>query len=140
MSRVPMTRRACARRLLAPCLVGTMLALTACDEKSPTSPGTTAVVTFSVGRESFRVRLTTPEQIAAAEAARAGGPATIPVGRLRAGSDVNVGYSWHLEDVSFAEAAIELCDGLPSHVEASGVDYANGWYCPWGARVTAINR
>jgi hypothetical protein len=117
-----------------------MLAIPACDEQSPTSPESGAVVTFRVVRETFRVRLTTADQIAAAEAARAGGPARIPIGRIRAGGDVNVGWSWHLEDVSFAEATIELCDGLPSHVEQGGVGYANGWYCPWGAEITDIRR
>jgi hypothetical protein len=135
-----MFRRALTRRLFAPTVLASALAAPACDEKSPTSPGSTAVVTFRVVRETFRVRLISEEQIAAAEAARAGGPARIPVGRLRAGADVNVGWSWRLEDVSFAEAAIELCDGLPSHVEAAGVTYANGSYCPWGAEVTDIRR
>jgi hypothetical protein len=97
-------------------------------------------VTFRVGSESFRVRLVTPDQVRAAEAARAGGSASIPVGRIVAGTDVNTGWSWHLVDVSFAEAAIELCDGLPSFVEREGPRYANGQYCPWGARVVDIQR
>jgi hypothetical protein len=129
-----------ARRLSLAFALALACALAACDESSPTSPGSSAVVTFRVVRETFRVRLTTAEQIAAAEAARAGGPARIPVGRIRAGADVNVGWSWHLEDVGFAEATIEVCDGLPSHVEAAGVGYANGQYCPWAAEITDIRR
>jgi hypothetical protein len=135
-----MSRRTLTRRLLAPALLATSMAAPACDEKSPTSPGSAAVVTFRVGSETFRIGLTTEEQVAAAEAARAGGQARIPVGRLRAGAGVNVGWSWHMVDVNFAEAAIELCDGLPSHVEAAGVGYANGSYCPWGAEITDIRR
>lgn len=56
------------------------------------------------------------------------------------GTQANVGYSWHLADVTFADATIELCDGLPSHVERAGVTYANGQYCPWGARVVEIRK
>jgi hypothetical protein len=137
---VLMFPHALSRRLFVTFVLALSCALAACDEKSPTSPGAAAVVTFRVARETFRVRLTTAEQIAAAEAARAGGPARIPVGRIRAGADVNVGWSWHLENVGFAEATIEICDGLPSHVEAAGVSYANGQYCPWGAEITDIRR
>jgi hypothetical protein len=42
--------------------------------------------------------------------------------------------------VSFAEATIELCDGRPSMVEREGPSYANGWFCPWGARVMRVER
>jgi hypothetical protein len=51
---------------------------------------------------------------------------------------VNTGWSWHLVDITFAEAAIEVCDGLPSHVEREGPSFANGQYCPWSARVIDI--
>jgi hypothetical protein len=105
---------------------------------TPTSPSGPATVTFGVGTETFSVLLTSSEQIAAAEAAKAGGPASIPVGRLLPGTDVNAGWSWHLENVTFAEVAIELCDGRPSDVERLGTQFANGQYCPWSARVLAI--
>lgn len=109
-----------------------------CDE-SLTGPSGLEVVTFQVVGEQFRVRLTTDDQLRAAQAAQAGGRASIPVGRIVAGADVNTGWSWHLEDVSFAEATIEVCDGLPSHVErAGGPAFARGTYCPWSARVIDI--
>jgi hypothetical protein len=61
------------------------------------------------------------------------------VGRIVTGTEVNIGWSWHLEDVSFAEATVEVCDGLPSHVErAGGPPFAQGTYCPWSARIVAI--
>lgn len=123
------------------CLAGAVTATTAtaaCDEGSPTGPSGGAIVTFRVGSESFRVRLVTEEQVRAAEAARNGGSARIPVGRIVAGPEVNTGWSWHLVDVSFADATIELCDGLPSFVEREGVRYANGTYCPWGAQIVSI--
>jgi hypothetical protein len=120
-------------------LVALLLTLGAlgCDE-SPTGPSSGAIVTFRVVNERFRVLLTTADQVAAARAAQLGGRAHIPIGRIVAGTQVNTGWSWHLEDVSFAEVAIEVCDGLPSHVEREGTGFASGTYCPWGARVEAI--
>jgi hypothetical protein len=108
----------------------------ACD--SPSDPSPSAIVTFDVAGEAFRVELRDEETIADARAARAGGPATIPNGRIVAGTGVNVGWSWHLEEVEFAAFTIELCDGRPSDVERAGVGYANGRFCPWGARITSI--
>ena len=118
-------------------IVATSLCLAACG--SPTGPSGRAIVTFRVVTETFRARLDTPAQIAAARAAQAGGRAYIPVGRIVAGTQVNTGWTWHLEDIEFAEATVEVCDGLPSHVEREGTRFANGVYCPWSARVIAID-
>lgn len=118
-------------------LILPLLLLTGCGA-NPARPATEAVATIRVQSEVFRVRLTSAEQIAAATAAKAGGPARIPNGRIVAGTEVNVGYSWHLEDVAFAEVTIELCDGLPSMVEREGTAFGGGRFCPWGAEVTAI--
>src|SRR5688500_9470683 len=103
-----------------------------------TRPSESAVVTFGVVDETFRVRLTGNAQIAAARRAQAGGPANIPNGRIVAGTDVNVGWSWHLEEVEFAHVTIELCDGRPSDVEREGVQFGGGRFCPWSARVASI--
>jgi hypothetical protein len=104
----------------------------------PTAPSAPAVATFQVGSESFRVLLKTEAQVRGAEAAQAGGQARIPVGRIVAGTDVNTGWTWHLEDVTFAQVTIELCDGIPSDVEKAGTSFGNGQYCPWSARVTNL--
>ena len=114
------------------------LVITACGG-SPTSPTDSAIATFAVGNETFRVQLVGAPQIEAARAAQAGGGANIPNGRIVAGTGVNRGWSWHLEDVEFAELAMELCDGRPSDVERQGPQYGGGRYCPWGARVVAIS-
>jgi hypothetical protein len=53
-----------------------------------------------------------PDHIQATREAQQGGPARIPVGRMRSGTNVNAVWSWHLVDVQFAEATVELCDGL----------------------------
>lgn len=113
------------------------LSVMACDE-TPTAPSSEAVVTFRVVSETFLVLLTSADQLAAARAAQAGGRARIPVGRIVSGTQVNTGWSWHLENVTFAEAAIEVCDGLPSHVEREGTQFAGGSYCPWSAVIIRI--
>lgn len=103
------------------------------------SPSRTATVTFSVAGETFRARLVGDTQIEAARAAQAGGRARIPNGRVVSGTDVNVGWSWHVEDVEFVEVAIELCDGRPSDVERQGTRFGGGRFCPWSARVVALS-
>ncbi|MGH9385914.1 MAG: hypothetical protein ACRD2N_16675 [Vicinamibacterales bacterium] len=122
-----------------PVAAGLIGLLTACGS-SPTAPSSAAIVTFRVVDETFRVLLTTPAQVEAARAAQAGGRATIPVGRVVARTQINLGWSWHLEDVTFAEATIEVCDGLPSHVEREGTRFGAGRYCPWSAVVIRIDR
>jgi hypothetical protein len=110
-----------------------------CHEDGPTSPTPAAVATFAVGGETFRVALTSADQVAAARAAQNGGAARIPVGRIVPGTQVNTGWSWHLEDVAFAEVTIELCDGRPSDVEETGVQFGGGRFCPWTAAVVRID-
>lgn len=117
-------------------LLGTMLT-SGCSD-GPTAPSGSALVTFAVVGERFRVLLTSEQQIAAAKAAQAGGRARIPNGRIVSGRQFNTGWSWHLENVEFAEATIELCDGLPSHVEREGVGFGGGRYCPWSAEIVEI--
>lgn len=122
-----------------PGLAVALISACACSN-SPTNPSAGAVVTFQVVDERFKVRLITPAQIEAARQAQSGGPAKIPNGRIVAGQDVNTGWSWHLEDVSFAEITIEVCDGRPSDVEREGTRYGGGRYCPWTAVVVRIDQ
>ena len=51
----------------------------------------------------------------------------------------NTPWNWHLDPdtVSLPEVAIELCDGCPSDVEASGVNYGGGTFCPWTSEIIA---
>ena len=121
---------------IAVCLAS-FVALAACDS-GPTSPSDGALVTFRVADEQFRVELETRDQVAAARRAQQGGPARIPNGRIVAGTRENAGWSWHLEDVDFAEVTIELCDGRPSDVEREGVQFGGGRFCPWSASVLSI--
>jgi len=55
----------------------------------------TACPTFAVGSETFRVSLTTEEQVNAARAAQTGAAARIPDRRIVAGSQTNTG--WRLD-------------------------------------------
>ena len=117
------------------CLVGA----SACGDDAPTHPSSGALVTFDVVGETFRVSLTTREQVAAAQAAQSGGGARIPNGRIVSGTQVNTGWSWHLEDVTFAEVTIEACDGRPSDVERQGPAFGGGRFCPWRATILSID-
>lgn len=118
-------------------LLGLIASLVACGDDLAT-PNGTAVATFSVAGETFRVLLVNDRQVEAARAAQAGGPARIPNGRIVVGSGVNQGWTWHLEDLEFAASTIELCDGRPSDVERQGVQFGGGRFCPWSARIVSI--
>jgi hypothetical protein len=124
-------------RLTCAVVLGLTFAAAGCDE-SPTSPSGAAIARISVNGEAFRVQLVDDRQIAAARAAQSGATARIPSGRIVAGSSVNTGWGWHLEDVEFVEAAIELCDGRPSDVERQGVQFGGGRFCPWSSRVESV--
>ena len=70
---------------------------------------------------------------------RTAGGQAFPNGRVVAGASVNVGWSWHLEGVEFAELTTEVCDGRPSDVEREGVRFGGGRFCPRTARVISID-
>lgn len=122
---------------LAALLVALPAAAAGCGD-SPTEPSGPAIAAIRVVDEVFRIELTTEALEQAARAAMNKTGPTIPNGRIVAGTGVNVGYSWHLEDVEFVEVTIELCDGRPSDVERAGTSFANGRYCPWGAEVISV--
>ena len=90
--------------------------------------------------EQYRIRLTDPTDIEVARELFTGSEAPrIPTGVvIRGNSDINVGYSWHIDPdtVEFADVTTEVCDGLPSDVE-KGLITSNR-YCPWSAEVIAI--
>lgn len=113
--------------------------VSACGDGTPTAPSGGALVTFAVASETFRVSLTSSDQVAAARAAQSGGPARIPNGRIVPGVQVNAGWSWHLEEVMFVESTIELCDGRPSDVERQGTGFGGGRFCPWTATIIRID-
>lgn len=113
---------------------------------SPTpsgSPGESpagVVVTFDVEGEQFKILITRADLIAHAQALLAGGTeGTIPSGLIVRGEPgVNAPYSWHIDpdSLEFADMTMEICDGLPSHVEDGTLE--GDRYCPWGATVVDV--
>lgn len=100
-----------------------------------------AIVTFEVaGEEEFKVELVTQELVDHALQLLGGADvASIPIGVVvRDDPGVNEPWSWHLDPatVEFADATIEVCDGLPSFVEDGTV--TSDSYCPWSATVIAV--
>ncbi len=114
-----------------------------CSESKPSLFGG-ILVTFDVSGEPYSIFVTDEDTIGEVLAVERGeSRATIPSGKLVRGSVAyNKPWSWHVDpgDVLMAEMTIELCDGLPSHVEAD-VDY---WiesvkrFCPRTAKIVKV--
>ena len=132
---------ACA--LLIGCAAG-------CDE-TPTAPSRDllggVLLSFQVVGEPFKVWITNPRTIEQAFAlSQSGGRGRIPVGRIHRGSGRgahNAPYGWHLDpdEIELAEAAIEVCDGTPSFIEANVDYFVNDVraYCPWSAILVRLD-
>ncbi len=108
---------------------------------SPAPPSGAVVVTFRAANgKLWRQRLVEPDDIAIAREIASGARGQmIPNGRIvRSGPDVNEGWSWHLDpaDFEWAEVAIEVCDGLPDHVEDGSL--TSDRYCSWSAEVVSV--
>jgi len=90
--------------------------------------------------EEYRVLLTDPANIEIAELLLDGELApSIPNGLIvRGDTGVNEGWSWSIDpgSLEFAEVTMEVCDGLPSHVEEGTL--TTDRFCPWSAEVIAI--
>ncbi|MEJ6022303.1 BP74-related protein [Ramlibacter sp. PS4R-6] len=89
--------------------------------------------------EEFRIATASPafiaqvrEQLRLPEAQRQ----LFVAGAIRAGgAGHNLAWSWHFADASLVQAAIELCDGRPSMVEANlpyWLDTVKS-FCPWSS-------
>lgn len=98
--------------------------------------------TVEVSGEEFVVQVSTQAQIQDMEARLSSGTEGVINGRIEAGdAGYNEPWSWHMvpSTVEAVDAAIEVCDGRPSMVEAD-LDYwlnTVGQFCPWGATVVA---
>ncbi|HWH36172.1 MAG TPA: hypothetical protein VNT28_00160 [Candidatus Limnocylindrales bacterium] len=109
---------------------------------APTPGGSPSgvIVTFDVEGEQFRILVTRPDLIAHVQALLAGGEeGRIPSGLIvRGDSGVNEGWSWSIDpdSLEFADMTIEICDGLPSHIEDGTLSIER--YCPWGAVVVDV--
>ena len=131
-------------RALAAAAVAVLAVAGCSDDKAADEAATVnapAVVTFRVaGDEEFKVELATEELVDHAKALLDGeSVAAIPIGTVvRDDPGVNTDWSWHIDPAtfSFAEATVEVCDGLPSHVEDQTVTSPD--YCPWSAKVVDL--
>ena len=104
-------------------------------------PSDTTVVTFEVADQgTYKIELITPEQIAHVKELMAGSEeGRIPVGTIvRDDPGVNAPWSWHIDPqtLEFADATIEVCDGLPEYVEDGTL--TSDTYCPWSAVPIAL--
>lgn len=126
-------------RSLGAAVLGCVLVLTLAGCGGDTG----AVVTWeTVDGSRFYTEISDPDSLAQIRAAlESDGRAGIPNGRLvRGNGGVNQGHQWHMVDVELVEMAIELCDGTATMVD-DDLDYwidTVGQYCPWDARVVAI--
>jgi hypothetical protein len=114
---------------------GLVIILAGCSGPTSPTPGTVDFV-IEVEGERFVLRTSDPETIERATDNMAGGNGVFPIGPLHAGNGgFNAPWTWHMDPTTtrFVEAAIEVCDGRPSYVEAHRADYQT--YCPWGAKV-----
>lgn len=115
----------------------------------PPPPPQGEVVTFAFrvqgggADQEFRYATASPEFIAKARAQLmlpVVGRPQFPIGPIAAGDGgVNLNWRWHFTDLSFTEAAIELCDGTPALVEADLAYWLNTVksFCPWSGHVYA---
>ncbi len=107
-----------------------------------TRPAAGRYFLVDVQGEKFVIKVTDGEAVRLAEERMMGLNRMFPLGELARGDGgFNMPWSWHLkpESVRMVDASIELCDGLPSHVE-SDLDYwvdVVGQYCPWSAEIVA---
>ncbi|MFC8015519.1 BP74-related protein [Streptomyces cinereoruber] len=90
--------------------------------------------------EAFKVRLTDPTDINTARAIlERRMPHKVAGGLIvRGKSDVNTGYTWHLDPASFqfADNSLEICDGRASFVESGLHTYP--FFCPWSASIEKL--
>jgi hypothetical protein len=130
-------------RFPAAALLGA-IGLAACGagdaSREPGETGGPVIVTFEVVDERFTALLTDPVDVAVARRLLAGEDAPgIPNGKVLRETGVNTGYSWSMDpnDIEFADVTVEVCDGLPSEVEADAI--SGDRYCPSSAIVVAID-
>jgi hypothetical protein len=96
------------------------------------------IATFDVAGQQFSVRYTDPRDVKTAWRVWSGQAHSHPIGTIVYGvPDVNVGYSWHLDPVSWSEESTELCDGRPKDVERHAI--TSPYYCPWSAKLIDLH-
>jgi len=134
--------RSFLRGLLPLIALVSVLPSAACGDDAA-EPDADTIWVIEVSGEEFRVRVADEAGRASLARRLESRERGVVTGSLRRGDGgFNHQWSWHLDPatVRAVDAAIELCDGRPSMVEAS-LDYWTdtvGAFCPWGALVTRI--
>jgi glucose/arabinose dehydrogenase len=103
-----------------------------------------ALIRFRIADETLSVWITDGPFIDRAKQHLAAGTTQVPIfDRLLDGRGCDAQWTWHVDPAAavFADAAIELCDGKPSHIENDKDYWLNTVrsYCPWSAVVTAVD-
>ncbi|UCG54121.1 MAG: hypothetical protein JSV32_05845 [Dehalococcoidia bacterium] len=102
------------------------------------------LVTFDVEGEEYKILVKNEDTITDILALQKGeSQAKIPSGKvLGEAVSYNAPWSWHIDpyDIHMAEFTIEVCSGLPSHVEEDLDYWVNtlGRFCPWSAEIVEI--
>ena len=124
----------CDAVYLAVIALAALLAVSACRDSAPTSPSGSAVVTFRVERETFRVRLTSDDQIARGR----GRARRRPRARFQSGASAPAARStpagagiWRTSVSPTRRSSSATACRRTSKPQASAT--RTGWYCPWGA-------
>jgi hypothetical protein len=96
-----------------------------------------------VGNEQFAVQVVDQEAYEQLHARLQNGVTGVVMGRVAKGNGgFNGTWNWHLvpETVQTADLAIELCDGTPSYISQHRDEWIRDVknYCPWGAKVIAV--
>jgi len=131
------------KRLITPIAIVALL-VTGCGHgdagtTTSTRDGGSVIAEFETpDGETYRVLLTGDAAETARRAFAAGENPGIPNGRIRPGDGgINAGHDWHIEDVEFADMAIEVCDGTVSYIDDLGFEEYTAQhgdrYCPWDA-------
>ena len=130
--------------LAVPVLAVLVLLLASCADAVNPVLKDGVLATFDVNGEFFSVFITNTETIDQLVALwRGESSATIPSGRVvKGGVPYNSPWSWHIdsEDITMAEATVELCDGTPSYLEWHLDEWIEtvGYFCPWAAKLILV--
>ncbi len=119
-----------------------LLFFAGCGDELPTEP-LGAYFTVDVEGERFKMFVTETETLRLARENLQGKNQHFPIGTIQFGhAGYNQPWSWSLvpATIRMTEAAIEVCDGLPSYVNEHVGEYVRVGYCPWGAKIVAEGR
>lgn len=107
------------------------------------SPG--ALVVLDIAGERLQVWITNEAFLEEARRrAESDAPRGVAFFRLVDGEDCDPDHAWHVEPdtATFVDAAIEVCDGRPSDIDADKpywFEQLNRQFCPWSTQVVGVS-